>query len=87
MKNKKIFFLSFTIILIVIIIFLVKIIFKRDNKNEITMQNITTVNTMENSIVENNKIMSNNNVDMERTEKVEEELNKIIRTKNIVYTE
>jgi hypothetical protein len=37
------------------------------------MQNITTVNTMENSIVENNKIMSNNNVDMERTEKVEEE--------------
>lgn len=73
MKNKKIFFLSFTIILIVIIIFLVKIIFKRDNKNEITMQNITTVNTMENSIVENNKIMSNNNVDMERTEKVEEE--------------
>lgn len=73
MKNKKIFFLSFTIILIVIIIFLVKIIFKRDNKNEITMQNITTVNTMENSIVENNKIMSNNNVDMERTEEVEEE--------------
>jgi len=37
------------------------------------MQNITTVNTMENSIVENNKIMSNNNVDMERTEEVEEE--------------
>ena len=45
------------------------------------MQNITTVNTMENSIVENNKIMSNNNVDMERTEKVEEEFEQNYKNK------